>query len=555
MRSRGIGAELAELRRTVQRSTATRATPPPDSDTTEALVRARNGVTASFLLLWLVVGGAHAHRAQAAALTRLEARVTRLASRLDNAAERWAARGRQDNEHGRQGADEALARRVRELAFQQRNATAYTHRVLRTLAVAVQRQSGQSDTASLALPAEPFASARPAAVREAARATVVLTVECHAFHDWQSVVAVHSLDELRRRWPRAQNFDILRVVTCARNETRAMQRLAPWLRAEPISPHPTNKMEFPTLNKPHGLLAFVESARGRALPDEHEIILADPDFLFVKPLPLLQSRLGRPMASRYALGSHWLQNERIRSICGAACEGLGNLSHSDMLREWSGGPPIFIRMADLRRVVPHWFRVTEQLVLMGTPGNFESVPGGWLADMFAYIIGTYREQLPHTLRPFMVSYVSDEAEFNQDAHNTEPCVIHYCQGYNLSTLDGPYRGYFHKHEWHERDNKRHILSCSADDQHNVFRKNGWNPPLELLSSDIEPPLVRNLPSWEPYDRKHAVDSRLIWMFWQIKRGVEQAAADFRERFCTANGTLIDFDDHHHESDEDSKENR
>ena len=143
-----------------------------------------------------------------------------------------------------------------------------------------------------------------------------------------------------------------------------------------ISPHPRTGFEFPTLNKPYSLLKFVESDLGKALSDSHEIMLTDPDTLFIDELPFGISQLGRPMSARYSLGRNWLDNRNITDVCGEACDELKALSFDELGEEWTSGPPIFVRMADLRRLVVHWFELTEKYALMST-GNVNSVPGGW----------------------------------------------------------------------------------------------------------------------------------------------------------------------------------
>lgn len=93
---------------------------------------------------------------------------------------------------------------------------------------------------------------------------------------------------------------------------------------------------YPPLNKPFAIVDWLENGGGRALPDDHEVIICDADFLFLKPLRLGRARRGRPAASsRYYLGHSWLFDDSVvRPFCNGHC---ANVTRSEVDQYYDAG--------------------------------------------------------------------------------------------------------------------------------------------------------------------------------------------------------------------------
>lgn len=164
-------------------------------------------------------------------------------------------------------------------------------------------------------------------------------------------------------------------VSCSEPETGWIRELVPTtMYSRPMSPHPKTGYEFPTLNKPTALLAWLDSPEAKALPDDHELVITDPDFVYLNPLPLGKSRLGRPFGGHYRFGSAWLRQQNIVKHCQGKCHDIAN-DNDAVEQHWVAGPPLFIRLGDFKKIAPHWFNITEQFVFEGDPKGAWEVPG------------------------------------------------------------------------------------------------------------------------------------------------------------------------------------
>ena len=289
---------------------------------------------------------------------------------------------------------------------------------------------------------------------------------------------------------------------------------------DPYPYEPMKGYRFHPLNKPFAISQWLfNTTSGRSLGDNHELIIMDCDALPVRPIDVGISQLGKPVASAsYFLGHEYLfsANSQVRKFCGSSCD---SITKAEVDESYNVGPPYYIRAGDLRRIVPHWYDRTLQMMLAGDSGVYMSHPGGWLADMYGYVIGSIREKLPHQCRwDLMTQHSLGDA---RKVGQATPQWFHYTQRYNL-TKARRFRNhymFFNKHEWH----KENLLDCASlleDTEFFFRRKHPYNPPPEVLTA--APPAV--IPNAN--DNEDAV-----WFFWHLRHHFLETLADWRDRHC------------------------
>lgn len=148
--------------------------------------------------------------------------------------------------------------------------------------------------------------------------------------------------------------------------------------------------------------------------------------------------------------------------------------------------PYYIRAGDLRRLAPHWFRLTEQMVQAADPNVAWSTPGGWIAEV-ALQSACLAESNPCALvcdrcMPMWWLRLSPICLMNHwpikwrmyqttwqwcQSRLWHRCTIferwycvdwrtgccsalHFCQDYNLSHVDPRWSLTFKKHDWHQQ---------------------------------------------------------------------------------------------------------
>jgi hypothetical protein len=353
--------------------------------------------------------------------------------------------------------------------------------------------------------------------------TVVVTMDCSVYSEWQAVIAIGSLVTLREQaGADAPPFRIVRLVSCNAGDGGVHERTRMYgdeLRVSPAigDPYPDEPVRgfvFPTLNKPYAIHEWLfNSSSGAALRDNDEVVIVDTDFLFLRLPTFGASALGRPAGSRfYYLGGAWLTdaNSAVRRFCSDKC---GNVSTAFVEENYDVGPPYYVRARDLRLIAPRWWNMTHEMVRAANPKVAWSAPGGWLADMYAYSMAALEHDLPHTLLRDQMVYVTDHVLL---ANGSQPTVLHFCQNYNYSGVV-----VFGKHDWH----KASLLDCAkiADDPLHFFRRHPFEPPPWLLADE---PVRISLA------RAHDGDlARLRWFLWNIRRGFEQQLTRWASLNC------------------------
>lgn len=409
------------------------------------------------------------------------------------------------------------------------------------------------------------------------RAVIIIPTECNHYSDWMSITLVSSLNQLRERFPRTQQFKIARLVSCTVPESPMMTQIADISHVSPLmSPYPgpiNTGYAYPPLNKPHAVVDWIINGTGQDIPDDWETVIVDPDFLFTEPIPLMITDPKRPWSATYSVGMHWLFREdpEVKEYCNGECD---YLSRRDAELAFDSGAPYAMQMGDLRRLAPWWLNHTERATQEGDKSKAWGVPGGWISEMYAYIMAAMREHLPHSLLKGLMVSMADSSEWSEyirpalggnscallDGTPTpqggklinaaavfckgrNPMIIHYCQPYNIAKTHGDQYAYdFYKHEYHNHDWRSNgvlALNCSEEVANSIFERAG---PVKLPEhmTPNNPPTLQPIMVGErwptPEEKEEAIRLRTEFFVWHMYYDIKRALTDWRERFCNGDPT-------------------
>jgi hypothetical protein len=188
--------------------------------------------------------------------------------------------------------------------------------------------------------------------------TVVISAGCTPYQLWQQVVAVNSLKAMQEKHKFHVNIE--RVIACSDPEATLFGE---WLSPYHLAPEFTNqvpKAPYAPLNKPGALHHWMTHGAGRLLPDDHEIIVVDSDFIFVGPIGNPLSQPGAPVGAHFSLGDmfHKKGSGPLRDLCKGKCD--------HWTEKWQQeneiGPPYAFRKADGVVLIKAWYELTVAML-------------------------------------------------------------------------------------------------------------------------------------------------------------------------------------------------
>jgi len=127
----------------------------------------------------------------------------------------------------------------------------------------------------------------------------------------------------------------------------------------------------PPIQRPPALIAWLEAAP----PRERYVLMAEPDHIFVKPVPLGDAALGRPVAYYFSyvnFADHLEAFQPHLTAAGCALE--------DARR--TGNSPSLMHVDDLRAVAPGWRDIS--IALHDDPAVRKAV--GWVGEMYGFAL-------------------------------------------------------------------------------------------------------------------------------------------------------------------------
>ena len=182
-----------------------------------------------------------------------------------------------------------------------------------------------------------------------------------------------------------------------------------------------NEYGFVVLSRPNAFVEFLDKC---GPIEEKYILMAEPDHIFLKPIPNLM--MGDKAAG---FPFFYIQPKDHRGLVRRYVEPMtGPLSDGDVdAMDPVGNSPNFISMADLRKVAPVWANFTIRMKL--DPECDKA--WGWVLDMYAYTCACRAVGVFHDLHPRLAAQPPWDTELK------DFLILHYTYG-NDYTLEGKF---------------------------------------------------------------------------------------------------------------------
>lgn len=225
---------------------------------------------------------------------------------------------------------------------------------------------------------------------------------------------------------------------------------------------------YVVLNRPWAFVQWLKSAT----IEEDYIMMAEPDHIFVKPIPNLATE-DTPAAFPFFYITPTKYKDVVRKFYP---KHMGPVSNVDPI----GNSPAIIKKSQLEKIAPTWMNISLQM-----KGDLEADKAfGWVLEMYAYAIASALHGVGHTLRKdFMI-------QPPWDLEIGEKLIIHYTYGCDY-TMQGELT-YGSIGEW-RFDKRSHLLGAPP--------KNLPLPPRGVPESVVT--LVKmvneataNIPNWK-----------------------------------------------------------
>lgn len=163
---------------------------------------------------------------------------------------------------------------------------------------------------------------------------------------------------------------------------------------------------YVVLNRPWAFVQWLEKAK----IEEEYILMAEPDHVFVHPLPNL-SHDNLPAAFPFF---YIKPSENEKTIRKYYPEEYGPVTNIDPI----GNSPVIIRREILEKIAPTWMNVS--LKMKEDPETDKTF--GWVLEMYAYAVASALHGVQHILRKdFMI-------QPPWDLDSTKTFIIHYTYG-------------------------------------------------------------------------------------------------------------------------------
>lgn len=314
--------------------------------------------------------------------------------------------------------------------------------------------------------------------------------------------------------------------------------------------------DYKFFNKPFGLKHFLEfnellglNTAGKITRPDDVVVLADPDFLLLRPLtddfsderetlvgPRRQAKYssqashiaarGNPYAQAYGLGTQWRKFD-LDAIAGPDSPAKDVNQKAGALG-FPAGPPYVVAAGDMHDLAVAWSEFA--------PRVHTQYPH-LLAEMFAYCIAAAHLRLPHMLiDSMMVSQAGNPGEgwkLVKELHADEVCAfarepdhrtrpvpstIHYCQHYAVD-----------KFFWGKRRMPHDIFTC----EHPLLAE----PPLDLGSGKY---LSAKEPGRVSKEKKISADTAKMqaFMICALTKATNDAMLYFKDHHCREGGNRM-----------------
>ncbi|KAL2897134.1 Peptidyl serine alpha-galactosyltransferase, partial [Bienertia sinuspersici] len=239
------------------------------------------------------------------------------------------------------------------------------------------------------------------------RIHTLFSVECNNYFDWQTVGIMHSYRKSGHPGP------ITRLLSCTEEEKSVYRGfdLAPTMEVPSMSRHPRTGDWYPAINKPAGVLHWLQHSEDANNVDW--VVILDADMIIRGPIVPweLGAEKGRPVAQYYGY------------LIG--CDNILAMLHTKHpeLCDKVGGLLVF-HIDDLRAMAPFWLSKTEEVredrAHWATNITGDIYGTGWISEMYGYSFGAAEVGLRHKITDDLMIYPGYIPR-----QDVEPILLHY----------------------------------------------------------------------------------------------------------------------------------
>ncbi|KAG0581068.1 hypothetical protein KC19_4G222300 [Ceratodon purpureus] len=245
------------------------------------------------------------------------------------------------------------------------------------------------------------------------RMHTLFSVECHVYFDWQTVGIMHSFRKSGQPGP------VTRLLSCTEEQLQGYRGmdLAPTHKVPSMSQHPITGDWYPAINKPAGVVHWLNHNKDSENVDW--VLILDADQIIRHPVTpwALGAEKGKPVAARYGylIGC---DNELAKI----------HTKHPDLCDKVGGF--ILMHIDDLRKFAPLWLSKTEEVRKdkehWATNITGDIYGEGWISEMYGYSFGAAEVGLRHKISDEVMIYPG-----YIPAPGVEPLLMHYGLPFNV----------------------------------------------------------------------------------------------------------------------------
>ncbi|KAK7316133.1 hypothetical protein VNO77_34893 [Canavalia gladiata] len=239
------------------------------------------------------------------------------------------------------------------------------------------------------------------------RIHTLFSVECQNYFDWQTVGLMNSYRKAKQPGP------ITRLLSCTDEEKKNYKgmHLAPTFEVPSMSRHPRTGDWYPAINKPAGVLHWLNHNKDAKNVDW--VVILDADMIIRGPiLPWeLGAEKGRPVAAYYGylIGCDNILAQ-LHTKHPELCDKVGGL--------------LAFHIDDLRAFAPLWLSKTEEVredrAHWATNITGDIYGKGWISEMYGYSFGAAEIGLRHKINDNLMIYPGYIPR-----EGIEPILLHY----------------------------------------------------------------------------------------------------------------------------------
>lgn len=239
------------------------------------------------------------------------------------------------------------------------------------------------------------------------RIHTLFSVECNNYFDWQTVGFMNSYRRSGHPGP------ITRLLSCTDEQLQKYKGmdLAPTHSVPSMSRHPVTNDWYPAINKPAGVVHWLNHSQDAKNVDW--VVILDADMIIRRPIiPWeLGVEKGKPVAAYYGylIGCDNILAQ-LHTKHPEYCDKVGGL--------------LVFHIDDLRALAPLWLSKTEEV--RGDRAHWETnITGdifgqGWISEMYGYSFGAADVGLRHKISDDLMIYPGYVPR-----EGTEPILLHY----------------------------------------------------------------------------------------------------------------------------------